>query len=312
MKKIKIIYLFILSLVLIGCSSNVNIEIFRFVNHEIKIQVGETVNLDLILGEYPEDSKVIYTFDNDNIIDFENGVATGKAVGEVIVTATVDNIKFATTKVVVNKIPIDAMQIKVSKTKMFVDEKLQFSVEVIPSDHSNEVTWSIDLGNDVGEITQDGILSAKRGEENLDEYNAGGAKVRVVATSKEDPEMKAKIEILVQYRKTSSVTITVPDNITEFTLEQIVNKEVESIQTEVGILPLTANSIVTYTSNNTGVALVNAEGLITFPETPKAGVAVITVRTIDNVSASITITITEPEPEPEPDPDPELPVDPEA
>ena len=305
MKKFKIIYLFILSLVLIGCSNNVNIEIFRFVNHENTIQVGDTVNLDLILGEYPEGSEVTYVLSEDGIIEFENGVAKGLTVGEVVVTATVDNIKFATTKVIVIKVPIDAMQIIAPKTKMFFDETIKFDVRVIPADHSNEVTWSIEIGSDFASISEEGVLTAVRGEKDTAEYNAGGARVRVVATSKEDTDLKAKIDILVQYRKTTSITLSVPEGKTEFQLSEIVDKTVESIQLEWGILPLNANTIVTFSSSNTAVMNVDAFGLITFPETPIAGESIITVRTIDNVRGTITIKISEPE-EPE---DPEVPGD---
>src|SRR5690606_35978617 len=111
MKKFKIVYLFIFLFVLIGCSSNTNIEIFRFVNHENTIQLGEKINLQLIMGEYPEDANVKYSFSEEGVIEFTNGVAEGKKVGEVVVTATVDNVKFASTKVIVTREPVDGLQI---------------------------------------------------------------------------------------------------------------------------------------------------------------------------------------------------------
>lgn len=77
MKKIKLILLLVLGLILAGCAKS-NIEVFRFVNHEIEITVGEEAILELIYGEYDEDSVVLYEFeDKEGVISLDGNVVTG-------------------------------------------------------------------------------------------------------------------------------------------------------------------------------------------------------------------------------------------
>lgn len=316
MKKFKIVYLFIFLFVLIGCSSNTNIEIFRFVNHENTIQLGEKINLQLIMGEYPEDANVKYSFSEEGVIEFTNGVAEGKKVGEVVVTATVDNVKFASTKVIVTREPVDGLQILAEKVgadesdntdenTIYVDQSFKLSAKIYPDHFSNEVTWSIELGSDVAVITEEGELIPQRGENGIKEFNEGGALVRVVATSKEDSSFTAKRDFRIKYRETTLVTIT--GEPTEIALEDIESGEVESLKLTIGILPEKANNKVTVKSSDETIALVKLEGshvIVTFPENPKAGTVVITVTSIDDVEGEIEITITEPETPEEPEENP--------
>lgn len=296
MKKFKIAYLLIFLFVLIGCGQRRNLEIFRFVNHEHQIQVGETINLQLIMGEYKDDAVVTYSFSEEGIIKFEDGFATGLKVGEVVVSATVDKVKYAYTRVIVTREPVDGLQIIAEKNTIYVDEELPLDVKIFPEHFSNEVTWTIELGTDVA-VIEDGILKPLRGENGLQEFNNGGARVRVVATSVEDDRVSAKRDFFVKYRPTSELTLTA--DVVEVALEDIENEVITKITLEVGILPDAANPLLTFTSSDETIALVDVEGIVTFPETPKAGTVTITVTSIDGVEATIEITITEPEPEEE-------------
>ena len=292
MKKIKIIYLFLLALLLVGCGKSVNIEIFRFVNHENKIQVGEEVSLELIMGEYAEDSEVKYTLSNPDIISFENGIATGLKVGETVVKATVDNFKFATTKVIVTREPVDALQILSSTNIIYIDQTLQLDTKIFPSHFSKAVTWSIEIGDDVATISATGLITPKRAEKDAAEFNAGGAKVRVVATSVEDSTVVAKKDFYVKNRQTTLVTITAPENKTEFILSEI--NPGESIELTVGKLPLNSYPLSTFTSSDATVVIaeiVEGKYYAKFPATLKAGTATLTVRTLDGRAGSIIFTI---------------------
>ena len=168
MKKFKIVFLFILSLLLIGCTGDDNIEIFKFVNLEHEIHVGESINLQLTMGQYPEDAEVKYTFSESDIISFENGVALGLKEGEVEVTATVDNLLFVTTKVIVLGKEVDGLQIISETNTLYLGEELQLSVRIFPDEFSDEVTWTVEnLNSDysvAAEITPEGLLKALRGE----------------------------------------------------------------------------------------------------------------------------------------------------
>lgn len=297
MKKFKIAYLLLLLLVLIGCGKDNNIEIFRFVNHENKIQIGDTIYLQLIMGEYPADAKVTYLVSEEGIISIEDGFVTGLQVGEVTVRATVDNIKFATTKVIVEKEPIDGLQILTSKKNandnlpnntIYIDNEFNLSVKIFPSHLSNEVTWSIEIGEDVA-VIENGVLKPLRGEKDSVEFGNGGAKVRVVATSVEDPTFSAKKDLYIRYRPTQSITVSASQ--TTFELEDIISGEVESVVLNVTVSPANANPLLTFLSSDNSIALVNNYGVVTFPTNPKAGSVVITVTSLDGKSATITLTI---------------------
>lgn len=194
MKRIKLIYLLILGLILVGCSSGPSIEIFRFASHENTVQVGESVNLDLIMGEYPEDSEIEYEISADDIITFEDGVATGLQVGKVTVKATVDSVKYATTIVEVTREPMDGMRIIApgDTNTITLNESLFLQVQVYPDKFANDVTWKIEIGEDIAQITSGGLLRIFPGT------NINGRRIRVVATSLVDPEMAAKRDFFVE------------------------------------------------------------------------------------------------------------------
>lgn len=289
MRKIKLIYLLLILLALVGCTRGANIEIFRFVTHENKIVVGQQISLNLIMGEYPEDAEVIYSFSKEGIISFEDGLVEGLKVGEVEISATVDKIKYAYTVVIVTKEPIDGLQITPNTKTIYIDQTLQLDVDVFPKHLSTDVTWSIESGSDVATISESGLLTPTRGEKNTTEFSAGGARVRVVATSVEDPNMKSKKDIFVKYRPTTSINVVVPDNKFDFTLEEI--DDIEGIQLVSNVLPTTANQAVTYRSTNTEVMLVDETGLITFPENKKAGETTITVRSMDGKAQTLIFRV---------------------
>ncbi|MCK9471348.1 MAG: hypothetical protein WC006_06400 [Bacilli bacterium] len=293
MKKFKIVFLFILSLLLIGCTGDDNIEIFKFVNLEHEIHVGESINLQLTMGQYPEDAEVKYTFSESDIISFENGVALGLKEGEVEVTATVDNLLFVTTKVIVLGKEVDGLQIISETNTLYLGEELQLSVRIFPDEFSDEVTWTVEnLNSDysvAAEITPEGLLKALRGEADQAEIDAGGAKVRVVATSTVDTKVVAKKDFYIRYKEVTVLTLSAPDDKVEFTFEEL--DGVESIELETGHLPTNSYPVISYTSSDETVVMVDDEGVITFPETLKEGSATITVTTLDNKTASLTITI---------------------
>ena len=116
MKKIKLILLLVLGLILAGCAKS-NIEVFRFVNHEIEITVGEEAILELIYGEYDEDSVVLYEFeDKEGVISLDGNVVTGLKVGEVTIRATIDQVKYDEVIVRVVQEQISSMKINAEST----------------------------------------------------------------------------------------------------------------------------------------------------------------------------------------------------
>jgi hypothetical protein len=148
------------------------------------------------------------------------------------------------------------------------------------------VTWSIedsDYSDKTGaEISGDGKLKVLR-EPTVQEHNAGGIKVVVVATSVFDPTMSAKIQIYVKYAPTTNISVSADRS-------QI--KIGESTQLYVTVSPANASKFFTYTSRNVNVAIVSETGLVTSPTDGIVGETIITVKTIDGkLMKTITIEV---------------------
>lgn len=290
MKKINLFLIFILGFLLIGCKAT-DIDVFRFVNHEITIQVGDDAVLNLIYGEYDEDEEVIYTLSKEGIITLSGNTATAISAGEVTVTATIDGIK--TTKIIVTVInePINSMSIT-SASNVMVGSSIQLSVSVLPSHLSNEVTWSIEdsaqSNKNAATISTSGLLTGAIGATTKAELTAGGKRIIVVATSKVDPSMNVKKTIFVKYQPTTSINLTTAELVT--TLETN-----ETLQIVANILPVNACPVLTYTSSNTAVVTVSSTGLISVPEgSTNYETATITATALDNVVGTIDITVLDP------------------
>jgi alpha-amylase len=290
MKKLKIVFLMAISLFFAGCAKS-DIDVFRFVNHELEIQVGDEVVLNLIYGEYDENDEVLYTFSEEGIISLEGKTATGIGVGEVTVTATIDGIK--TTKVIITVInePIDSMQMTCPDT-ISVGATAQLTVSVLPDHLSNEVTWSIEDSDQskasAATISASGLLTGVAGARTQAEYNAGGAKIIVVAQSIADPTMMVKKIVYVQYLPTVVLGLSTAGNVT-------IIAGGESVQLIASITPGRACPVVTYSSSDNTILLVSQTGLVTVPEnSTKYETATITVHSLDGKTATYDLTVDNP------------------
>lgn len=289
-KKLNMLFIIILGAFLVGCKTT-NIDVFRFVNHEMTIQVGESHVLNLIYGEYKEDSTVLFSLSEDGIISLDENTATGLKAGEVTVTATIDGIK--TTKIILHVVnePISSMSIT-GPNQVQVGSSIQLSASVLPDHLSNEVTWSIEDSTQskasAASISPTGLLTGIAGAQTKAEHTAGGAKIIVVATSNIDPIMSVKKIVYVKYVPTTSITLATVGNKTTIAVDA-------TLQLVPTILPANACPIVTYTSSDNTVLTVNANGLIGVPTgSVKYETATITATSFENVVGTIDITVLDP------------------
>ncbi|HOH17703.1 MAG TPA: Ig-like domain-containing protein [Bacilli bacterium] len=290
MKKLNIFLITILGFLLVGCKAT-DIDVFRFVNHEITIQVGDDAVLNLIYGEYDADDEVTYTLSKEGIIVLFRNTATGIAPGEVTVTATIDGIKKTNIIVTVINEPINSMSIS-SAAFVTVGTPIQLAVSVLPSHLSNEVTWSIEdsVQSDVeaATVSPSGLLSGVIGATTKAELTAGGKQIVVVATSKVDPLMSVKKTILVKYQPTTKVTLSTAGGKTTMGVT-------DTLQLVATILPAHACPVLTYTSSNTSVVTVSNTGLVSVPEnSTNYKTTTITATSLDNVVGTIDITVLDP------------------
>jgi hypothetical protein len=287
MKKIRIMLLLTAVLLAAGCAKS-NIEVFRFVNQSVVIQNGQSEVLQLIFGEYNTDSEVTYTLSEQDIIILNGNTATAINPGEVTVTATIDNVKFARMYIKVINEPLSGMKIN-GPDILTVGNSATLTVDVFPPYLQKDVVWSIEdseFSDKTGAtITANGVVTALRGADTAAEQNAEGVKVIVVATSIYDPTMSVKKLIKIQYKPTLTVS---------FKQGSVISMNIgDTLQLEVQVTPINAAHTFTFTSKAPGTAEVDAAGVVT---ALTVGSCDVTVRTMDKKTATIIINVVDPTP----------------
>ena len=276
MKKIKLILLLVLGLILAGCAKS-NIEVFRFVNHEIEITVGEETILELIYGEYDEDSVVLYEFeDKEGVISLDGNVVTGLKVGEVTIRATIDQVKYDEVIVRVVQEQISSMKINAESNYFPEEGSIQLSVSVLPDYLPTDVDWSIENPGNIAEIDDEGLLTIN------DASNP--AKIIVVAKSKYDKTITCKKAFYVKYPPTEKVEIKIEDNKTQV-------KSGETIQYIIEVSPLSNIENIKVESSKPDILSVEAENQLIAQAVQKTEIVVITCTTWDGEKASVRVSI---------------------
>jgi len=279
MKKIKLIILLLFSIVLVSCGQS-NIEVFQFATHEIELKVDDEAALDLIYGEYSQDSEVKYSMSKTGIVTLQDNLVTALAVGQVVIKATIDEIKYASIIIIVKQEDLIAMEIK-SETNYFPTEgTMQLTVKVVPNTVSDDVVWSLEGDeSSIAEISENGLLTIN------DASNP--AKIIVVATSKYATTMLCKKAFYIKNEPTSSISIKAKDGIAEIngggTVEFIVTAS-----------PETSLENYVIKSSKPEVFFLESETkfkAITKEELQRTEVVVITCTSWDGVEATIRVLI---------------------
>ncbi len=235
----------------------------------LNMGAGETYKLSAtVLPSHAGNKQVTFTSDNPTIVKTNaGGNLTALSPGTATITATsVDGQKTATCVVTVG---IGVTEVKLSSSTLTITEgeTAQLTSTVLAKEANQEVVWSsanpmavrID---DTGKLT--GI--------------AAGKAIITVTT--------------VDNNKTATCTVTVERGPTKITLDKT------SFSLESGkaykllatITPTTVNNkTVTWKSDDTGIATVNNEGIVT---AVGAGKATITATTVNGKMATATVTVT--------------------
>jgi uncharacterized protein YjdB len=199
-----------------------------------------------------------------------NGKVTGKAPGTVTITVrTLDGGKSATATVTVKPVPVTSVTVAPSSSTILVGRTQQLTATVLPPDAANRaVTWS-SSNTAVATVDANGKV-------------AGSAPGTVSITAKTvDGGKSATATVTVKPVPVASVTVA-PASSTI-----LVGRAQQLTAT---VLPQdAANRAVTWSSSNTAVVTVDANGKVV-GKAP--GTATITVRTLDGgKSATATVTV---------------------
>ena len=132
---------------------------------EESIYVDEEIQLHAnVLPENAENKNIIWSVDDDTIAEVDqNGLVTGKAVGDVTVTAAAADGGFKDTCVIhVEKAPVPVTGVELNETAAAIldGETLQLVANVLPEDATNkEVTWTSD-SEGVATVDENGLVTA--------------------------------------------------------------------------------------------------------------------------------------------------------
>lgn len=202
----------------------------------------------------------------------ENGLVTAKKGGTVTFTATATDGSGVKGKFSVQVCKTAKSIVLSGVTHLSGGQGGSISATVLPQDAANrKVTWSVNCPTSVATISNKGYLTTKQVSEMTT--------ITVTATSMENAAVKASWQVTI-YPRTTSVKIAGASSWLDVGA---------SMKLSATIAPATAMKTVRWTSSNTAVATVDANGLV---KGIKAGTATITCRATDGSGKSATVSVT--------------------
>ncbi len=229
-----------------------------------KLELEEGTTATLMATVTPEDATdktVTWTSSNDEVATVNNGKVTAVSEGEATITAKAGDqtatctVTVTAKTVAVESVTITGTGVENKKATMTAGGTLQLTATVLPEGATEkEVTWSVDETNS-GVVT---LNDTTGNEVTVTAVKAGTA--TITATAKDGSSASDSITVTVNPVEVASVSITKDGTVTSY---ETLNKDA-TLQLTATVEPDNAtNSDVTWSSNNTGVATVDKNGLVT-------------------------------------------------
>ena len=236
---------------------------------------GDTQTLTATIEPENADNKnVIWTSKDSSIATVDNGTVTAVKEGTTTITVTSeDGGKTAECQVTVNKktVPVTSVALDKSELSLLTGNTGALTATVMPADATDKsVTWT-SSDESIATVSNVGLVrGAKAGKATITVTTKDGGKTASCAVTVTDPVIRVTA---VSLNKTS----------TELT-------EGGSETLAATVAPANAtDKTISWTSSNTAVATVSADGKV---QAVKAGTAVITVTTTDGrKTAACTVTV---------------------
>lgn len=258
-------------------SSTVIVTSVSLNQSSISLKEGNTYQL--YASVYPTNAtnkNVNWSSSNNSVATVNNGLVSAKSAGTATITcrAADGSGKYATCKVSVESATVYVSSIVLNKTSatLNVGENVQLNASVSPSSATNNsVSWTSD-NTSVATVSGNGLVTAK---------SAGNA---IITCKANDGSGK---------KATCTITVKEPVTPESITLNKTKTSliEGETLQLTATVNPSDAeDKTITWISDNTGVATVDDNGLVT---AMSAGTANIIATTSNNLAAVCTITVLE-------------------
>ena len=203
--------------------------------------------------------KVKWETGNPNVATVDNGVVTGKSIGEAVITVrTEDGGKIATCRVKVVGVPVRSLTLDKTSLKLECGQTAGLSPTVNPSNASDKtLTWA-SSNKKVATVSKEGLVTA-----------VGGGNATITVTSSNGKTAGCKVKVK-EYKDIKRVYVHP---------SRLILKAGKSRTLKAVILPTRArNKRVTWTSKNPKIATVSEKGKV---KALKKGTTYITVKTAD-------------------------------
>ena len=242
---------------------------------EAELTQGESVQLTATVSpDNTDDKTVIWSSSNEAVATVDaTGLVSAISEGKATVTATTANGLTAacTVTVIPPVIEADGITLNITQTQIYTDGTLQLMATVSPDDTTDKtVKWSSG-DEEIATVDATGLVSP-----------ISEGKTTITATTANG--LTASCEVTVLKR----IVIISPESIT-LNITQAGLTEGESVQLTATVSPEDADDkTVTWTSDNSAVATVDASGLVS---AISEGMATITATTANGLTASCEVTV---------------------
>lgn len=258
-------------------STSVSVTNVTLSQSSISMKEGNTYQLSASV--YPTNAtnkNVNWSSSNTSVATVNNGLVSAKSAGTATITcrAADGSGKYATCKVTVESATVYVSSITLNKTSasLYVGETTQLTATVSPSSATNKsVSWTSD-DTSVAMVSSTGLVTAK---------SAGTATITCKAKDGSGKQAMCNISVKENVKPTSIMLSASKASLTEG----------ETLQLKATVSPSDAvDKTVTWMSDNTTVATVDNNGLVT---AKSAGTANIIATTSNNLAAVCVITVKE-------------------
>lgn len=258
-------------------STSVSVTSVTLSQSSISMKEGNTYQLSASV--YPTNAtnkNVNWSSSNTSVATVSNGLVSAKSAGTAIITcrAADGSGKYATCKVSVESATVYVSSITLNKNSasLYVGETTQLTATVSPSSATNKsVSWTSD-DTSVATVSSTGLVTAK---------SAGTATITCKAKDGSGKQATCNISVKENVKPTSIMLSASKASLTEG----------EALQLKATVSPSDAvDKTVTWMSDNTTVATVDNNGLVT---AKSAGTANIIATTSNNLASVCAITVKE-------------------
>ncbi len=167
---------------LAGCKGKVEAESITLDKTELALDEGETAQLTAtVLPDDAADKTVIWSVDDNRVVNVREGTVTAFSEGVAVVTASVGSVSAKCTVTVTKKIPVEMIGLSEHEVILFANGEKTLDARVYPENATSALTWSVE---------PEGVVKVENGK--LTALSQGAAEVTVSADGE-----SSKCEVIV-------------------------------------------------------------------------------------------------------------------